>query len=205
MNAVGRNGRHKQMGLAARADIYRTTDGGSTWTPFLGGANICDINVFTVTLKWNPNRENDAWFFGLTPGLGYTFLLHTTDAGISWRLTDLEGLGLGDFRGISKLVFDALDSNTVFLAVPPMTLKSTDNGSNWFLIQPQLSVIASHPSIHDRVFFSGPKGVYVSNDGGETLTFLTQRSGLALASIVIDPVTGALFYGSSTGVYKYVQ
>jgi hypothetical protein len=203
MNGVKRSLLDPSLGLAAAFGLYRTSDGGSSWKPSIDRG--CDYNIFFEDIVWNPKRKDDAWFFGSTPGLGQPFLGHSTDAGVTWQGVYTEQLPISDYAGIRRVLFDAVDTNIVYLVVPPMTLKSSNNGGSWFFVQPLFSAIATHPSTHNRVYFADSKGIYSSADGGETMILLAPPLGVAWSSVLIDRVKGDIYFGTSNGVYKYVQ
>lgn len=86
------------------------------------------------------------------------------------------------------LVVDPFDSQTLYARTGlPGLLRSQDGGLHWSQIGPEVTVqaLAADPG-HPGVLFTGGRGIYRSDDRGETLA-LVALNGLLVEAIAIDP------------------
>lgn len=184
---------------AAGGGVWKTTDGGETWTPIFeyeGSASIGAIAVApsNPNLIWvgtgEANPRND-----LIDGAGIYF---SPDGGHSWQFK-----GLADAGQISSIVIDPQDPNTVLVGVlghawgPNATrgvFRTTDGGQTWQKVLyvndttgvSDLVMVPGNP----QVLFAGlwqfrrypwklesggeGSGIYRSTDGGRTWKKLTR-------------------------------
>lgn len=149
--------------------VYKTTDGGQTWTPVLQideNTGACEVaidpsNPDTVFAAMYMRRRSPYSFMSGGPEGG---LYKSTDAGKTWR--KLAG-GLPSQTGRIGIDIWAKDSKRMIAVV-----ESTESGAN---------------SIRDDRMRGG--GVFRSNDGGETWRRLSVRSPRAFyfSKIKFDP------------------
>ncbi|MEM7588004.1 MAG: hypothetical protein AAF560_31740 [Acidobacteriota bacterium] len=102
-------------GLAGGGGIYRSLDGGDTWSlAGLEGANVQSVTI-------DPQRPTTIY-------LGTTFFPYkSTDGGETWtRMPD----GL-DRSSVLDVVIDPADSDTLYAATTGGVFLSTDGGENW--------------------------------------------------------------------------
>ena len=185
-----------QRYFVAGADggIWRTSDGGASWTPVATEMPTTAIGALAIA----PSDEaliyagsGEANFANHSRyGLG---LFKSADGGDSWQL-----LGESDFAGrcISSIVVHPSDADTLYVGV-------TRAGGF-----PEMAAAKEHPG---RL---GPRGVFKSSDGGQSWTHLSgglpERSATSLA---LDPVNpnvlyagiGRIFGDSANGLYKSVD
>lgn len=132
-------------GPAAMWALYRTTDGGTTWQPVGSSlAHLAGDKVYGATLL-----GSTLW---LTTAKGQ--LLRTTDAGLTWTITDLPTGGPA-----GQLAFrDA--ANGLLLATNNTLYGTTDGGQSW------QAVAGSGPRrAQGIVAVPGSAGTYISFDG----------------------------------------
>jgi photosystem II stability/assembly factor-like uncharacterized protein len=132
-------------GTASTWAIYRTTDGGTTWQPVGSSlAHQAGDKVYSATLL-----GSTLW---LTTAKGQ--LLRTTDAGLTWTITDLPTGGVA-----GQLAFrDA--ANGLLLATNNTLYGTTDGGQSW------QAVAGSGPRrAQGLVAVPGSAGTYLSFDG----------------------------------------
>src|SRR5262245_31328335 len=178
----------------ADGGVWRTTDGGATWTPLTDGMPTTAIGA----LAMDPTNEN-VLYAGTGEGnfanhsrygLG---VLKSTDGGASWQL-----LASATFAGrcFSRIAVNPASPLTVYAAV-------TQAGGF-----PALAAAKGHPGA------SGPKGAFKSVDGGVSWTQLSGGlPGLDATDLAIDPVAPGTLYAAigypfgsaANGVYKSVD
>ncbi|MFT6000580.1 MAG: photosystem II stability/assembly factor-like uncharacterized protein [Neolewinella sp.] len=204
--------------------VWKTTDGGQTWTNISDGHFGGSIGAVAVH-ESNPNiiyagggektvRGNVSYGYGVWK---------TIDGGKTW-----EQMGLKDSRHISRIRIDKNDPNLVYAAVmgdlykdteERGIYKSTDGGKNWKRVlfagagagAVDLSIDPSNP----RVMFastwkirrtpygldSGGEGsaLWRSTDGGDTWTDISANKGLpkglwGINAVAVSPVDGNRIY-----------
>jgi photosystem II stability/assembly factor-like uncharacterized protein len=204
--------------------VWKTQDGGQTWTNISDGAFGGSIGSVAVH-ESNPNiiyvgggektvRGNVSYGYGVWK---------TIDGGKNW-----EHMGLKDSRHISRIRIDKNDPNLVYAAVmgdlfkdseERGVYKSTDGGKNWKRVlfagagagAVDLSVDSSNP----RVMFastwkirrtpysleSGGEGsaLWRSTDAGDTWTDISGNKGLptglwGINAVTVSPVDGNRVY-----------
>lgn len=176
----------------ADGGVWRTTDGGSTWTVLTDEMPTSAVGALAL----DPNDENilyvgtgEANFaYHSRFGLG---IFKSTDGGDTWQ-----HLAEADFggRSISRIIVDPSDSSVVYAAV-------THAGG--FL--PEGSAAKHHPDA------DGPLGVFKSTDGGANWTHLLNGlPDLDATDMAIQPDDpqvlyagiGNIFGDSQNGIYK---
>ncbi len=172
--------------------IFRTTDGGKTWTKVLskdentGGIDVVfdphNPNVVFASL-WQARRQ--PWFFSSGgPGSG---LYRSEDNGVTWK--HLEGNGLPDgILGKIGIAVSGADSNRVYAMIEAKEgglFRSEDAGQNWSRINEDgrfrqrawyFSKVYADPKSADTVYLLNT-GAFRSVDGGKTFTLLPARHG----------------------------
>jgi photosystem II stability/assembly factor-like uncharacterized protein len=180
---------------AASGGIFKTTDGGMNWTPIFDDQAFLSIGDIEISrndneLVWVGTGEVNAGGGSLAYDGDGIYL--SKDGGLTW-----ENKGLTHVGGISKILIDPNDDNTVFAATMGKLFKNnnergvyrtTNGGENWeqiLFVSDSTGVIdmAIHPSIGDIVYaatwerirrpnkrqYGGvTSGLYRSLDGGDT-------------------------------------
>ena len=172
---------------AATGGVWKTTDGGMTWTPLTDGQtslNMGDIaiapsnHLIVYAGTGEPNFSGDCYY-----GRG---ILKSTDGGATWTLlTGNSGNNEFDREGIAKIVVHPTDPNTVYVAV------------------------------HNRCangIWSQNGGIWKTTDGGTTWTNTTASisTDMPYSDLIMDPTDpttlyaaiGEQFGSSVNGVYK---
>jgi photosystem II stability/assembly factor-like uncharacterized protein len=121
---------------AASGGVWKTTNGGTTWTPVFDSEGSYSIGVVVLDPKspsvvWVGTGENNS-----QRSVGYgDGVYRSDDGGKSWK-----NMGLKRSEHIGKIVIHPRDSNTVYVAAQgPLwgpggdrgLYKTTDGGKNW--------------------------------------------------------------------------
>lgn len=181
-------GEHPERG------VYKTTDGGKSWTKSL----FVNNKTGAAELIMDPNNPNKLfaamwehrrkpWTFKSGgPGSG---LYMTVDGGENWKkLTDKEGLPKGDLGRIG-LAMSAANSKTVYALIESKKnalYKSEDGGYSWKMINDDMNEIGNRPfyyaelyadPINENRVYSIFTYVNVSEDGGKSFKELMPAYG----------------------------
>lgn len=175
----------------ADGGVWKTIDGGTTWTPVTDHMPTTAIGAIAV----DPN--NDQVVYVGTGEANYANhsryglgIYKATDGGATW--TQLAENTFGG-RTFSKIVIDPQNTSVLYAAVAR---------AGGF---PALAGAKGHPGAN------GPVGVFKSNDGGVTWTHLTNGIPAVEASdvsinrqnpSVVYAAIGNIFGNSANGVYK---
>lgn len=172
--------------------IYRTTDGGQTWTKVLGK----DQNTGAIDVVFDPHNPNtlfaalyqvrrQPWFFS-SGGEG-SGLYRSTDGGNTWQHLQGHGLPEGVLGRIGVTVSGA-DSGRVYALIEAKEggiFRSDDGGDNWTKINDDLrfrqrawyfSSIYADPRAADTLYVLNT-GLFRSVDGGKEFKLLPARHG----------------------------
>jgi photosystem II stability/assembly factor-like uncharacterized protein len=172
--------------------IFRTADGGKTWTKVLskdentGGIDVVfdphNPNILFASL-WQARRQ--PWFFSSGgPGSG---LYRSEDNGVTWK--HLEGNGLPDgILGKIGITVSGADSNRVYAILEAKEgglYRSDDAGQHWTRVNDDgrfrqrawyFSKVYADPKSADTVYLLNT-GLFKSVDGGKTFNLLPARHG----------------------------
>jgi photosystem II stability/assembly factor-like uncharacterized protein len=179
-------------GSNAERGVFRTTDGGKTWTKVLSkGEETGAIDV--VFDPHNPNTlfaalwqvRRQPWF--LSSGGEGSGLYRSTDAGNTWQQLKGHGLPEGILGRIGVTVSGA-DSDRIYAIIEAKEggiFRSEDGGETWSKINDDLrfrqrawyfSKIYADPRAADTLYVLNT-GLFRSVDGGKTFKLLPARHG----------------------------
>jgi hypothetical protein len=212
---------------AASGGVWKTTNGGSTFTPIFDGVGSLSIGALAL----DP-RDSDVLYVGTgeaSPGGGsVTYpgdgVWKTTDGGLTWQ-----HLGLEESVYIGRIVLNPQAPDTVFVAAmgnlfsrnPERGVyRSTDGGLTWSRVLFVSDIagaidLAIDPATPSRIYaatwerirfpnqriYGGPgSGLWRSLNGGDTWTRLT--SGLPAASTEPSRIGVAVSPSSPATVYS---
>lgn len=185
---------------AASGGIFKTTDGGITWSPIFDEQEMLSIGDIAISknntdIVWVGTGEVNAGGGSLAyDGDG---IYKSEDGGATWEIK-----GLPDVGSIGKVLIDPNDENTLFVgAMGPLfkndlnrgVYKTEDGGTTWeqkLFVSDSTGVIdmAIHPSNGNIVYaaswervrrperndyFGETSRIYRSTDGGDNWTELT--------------------------------
>ena len=154
---------------AGRNFIYKSTNGGSSWTTTNGG-NTLDGN-FAIAMDISYTNNNKVFVATAPSSTSRGNIFRTDNGGTSW--TNITG-SLPD-RFPADLAIDPNNDNIVYLTFygfeTPHIFKSTNSGTDWTDINDNLpdiptpSVIVD-PDNSDHIYIGTDLGVFVSTTGG---------------------------------------
>jgi photosystem II stability/assembly factor-like uncharacterized protein len=207
---------------SAERGLYRTTDGGKTWTKALyvnERTGCADIDIdpqetqVVYAAMWEFRRK--PWTFKSGgPGSG---LHRSSDGGKTWEKVTA-GMPEGELGRIAIAVSPARPSTVYALAEAKKTalLRSDDTGKTWASVNTSgtigerpfyFSLLVADPKDYKRLYKPGLL-LYASEDGGKSFSTL----GASTFSIPYHPDTHALwidpnqtstlYVGTDGGVYK---
>ena len=184
--------------------IFRTADGGKTWTKVLGK----DENTGGIDIVFDPHNPNivfaalwqarrQPWFFSSGgPGSG---LYRSEDNGVTWK--QLQGNGLPDgILGKIGIAVSGADPNRVYAIIEAKEgglYRSDDAGQKWTRVNDDgrfrqrawyFSKVYADPKSADTVYILNT-GAFRSVDGGKTFNLLPARHG-DHHGLWIDPTNG---------------
>lgn len=183
--------------------VYKTTDGGATWTPVNNGIS----HPFVAALAIDPQAPTTlyagmAWNYGLYKSI---------DGGASWQHTGLM------YSDIYSIAIDPRNPTIVYAGTGRGMRKSIDGGINWsqpnggfpniivraVVIDPlDSSTVYAAAVDFANNFADNQGGVFKSTDWGETWALLWPME-LNYWSLAVDPVTPTtLFAAASSGLVE---
>ncbi len=173
--------------------VFRTTDGGKTWTKTL----FKDENTGAIDLAMDPHNPNvvfaamwqarrQPWNFSSGgPGSG---LYRSDDSGVTWKQLQGNGLPEGILGRIGISVSGA-DSNRIYASIENKDAggiyRSEDGGEKWTRVNEDgrfrqrawyFSKVFADPKSPDTVYVLNT-GAFKSVDGGKTFNLLPARHG----------------------------
>ncbi|MBA2585772.1 MAG: glycosyl hydrolase, partial [Chthoniobacterales bacterium] len=172
--------------------IFRTTDGGKSWTKVLakdentGGVEVVfdphNSNIVFAAL-WQTRRQ--PWFFS-SGGAG-SGLFRSEDGGVTWK--QLQGNGLPDgILGRIGVAVSGADANRICAIIEAKEggiYKSDDAGEHWVRVNDDgrfrqrawyFSKVYADPKSPDALYVLNT-GLFRSVDGGKTFNLLPARHG----------------------------
>ena len=197
-----------QDGTAERG-VYRTTDGGRTWTRVLGDGSAGASDVYV-------DYADPQWTFALLPAAAGTGAFKSSDGGANWQA--IGGRGLGEGGRINAFTVASGTHGRRLYAIAGaggrgagargparrVLYRSDDGGETWTLGTSELASAAgkmyADPQHPDVVYLMGT-AVYRSVDGGRHVAaFWGAPSGADPRFLWIDPTNSRrIFAGVDQG------
>lgn len=178
----------KLWGDSEERGLYKTTDGGETWTRLLyanESTGATDVQMDPT----NPNKlfasmwQFRRWPYFFKSGGEGSGLFVSHDAGATWeQLTEEDGLPAGEL-GRSAFAISRSDPNRVYALIEAkesVLSRSDDGGRTWSTVNSDFDIndrpfyyndIAVDPQNPDRVYRVGSR-VKMSIDGGRNFDFI---------------------------------
>jgi len=174
------------LAAAARAGIYKTVNGGATWS--LSRTGLTDLDILSLLADQNlPNT----FYAGGAAGK----IFKSVDGGASWFSTPAE-----PGAPVNVLVMDPRPGPTIFAGTGAGILRTTDRGETWVarnegLIDVHVQALAIDFSLPQTTLYAGTQsngtngGFFKSVDSG--VTWVRMNRGLPdknVGSVVREPV-----------------
>lgn len=141
-------------------DIYRSKDGGKTWTT-LPGMHGKSVRSFAVGAA-----DHKILIAGALDGV-----YRSVDQGDTW--VQISPPHHAEIKNVESVAIDPLDSNVIYSGTWHLPWKTTDGGKSWHSIHTGLIVdsdifsIIIDPQAPQTVYASACSGIYRSDNGGE--------------------------------------
>lgn len=173
--------------------VYRTRDGGDTWTRLAGGLPQGIVGKVGVTVS--PANPRRVWALVEADSGG---LFRSEDGGDTWRRVNSEDRVRSRPFYYTHLRADPRDTSTVYVLTQAL-LRSTDGGSKFSQIP------VPHGDVHDiwinplnpEIFaISDDGGTVVTLNGGRTFSSMYNQPTAELYEVVVDNQTPYYLYGS---------
>ena len=198
--------------------LYKTTDGGKTWT-----GSLIKVGEYTgcsdvVMDPKNPDillaatHQRQRKYFGMVHGGPESAMWRSVDAGKTWtKVTagipqgDLGRIGLNYAPSNPNMIYAMIEANEGRGGL----FRSTDNGITWERRNPSesqgqyYSKVVVDPANADRIYVMNVN-IQVSDDGGRTLTSLpTRNKHVDNHEIWVDPKNNNHYLvGCDGGIYE---
>ncbi|MBX0329989.1 hypothetical protein K2Z83_20180 [Oscillochloris sp. ZM17-4] len=171
--------------------IYRTQDGGASWSQVGANAAANDIAVHPTL----PTR--------IIVGGWYGIIQSSTDGGTTWG----PSIALPGAPKISQLAFHPTNPDIIFAATELGAYRSADGGGTWSSSSQGITgeVVSVHfdPSTPSTLYaVDRSSTVYRSTDGGATWSAYGGFVANSITSLAIDPSTSGLIYVATYGTLQ---
>ena len=190
----------------ARGGVWRSGDGGDTWTPMFDQQPVLGIGE-PGGIAIDPN-DTDTIYAGTSardqsaePGTVHqptAGLFKSADGGASWiqlgtgyPATNTGNAGIFIGQNVNVIIVDPADSNVLYLAASTGVYTSADGGQNWAAAtgtggDSRALVLDLTSPPNARILHAGVdgSGVFRSTDGGATFTQTLSPTTPVLASAV---------------------
>lgn len=179
------------MFAATQEGLYRTADGGTSWSAVTSGNVILPADCVIIA----PGAP--ATLYAAKSGTG---VFKSTDDGFTWTTANN---GLTD-NTIRVLVIDPTSPETIYIGTDTAIFRSVDGANSWSALDlpvadPEIDAIAIDGSDPDTIYAgTNGAGILKSTDGGLSWSVLT--SGLAnlyVHAIAIDPSNSDVLYAGT--------
>ena len=175
--------------------LYKTTDGGETWTRLASGLPDSPLGKIGVTVS--PANPQRVWATVEADEKGGVY--RSDDGGRTWQLLN-DGFNMTARQYYYGHVFaDPLDANTVYTFCAKYFYKSTDGGLTYSEVQ------TPHSDYHDlwidpkdplRMVNGSDGGAAVTFNGGRTWSSLDNQPTAQFYAVITDNTVPYRIYGS---------
>jgi photosystem II stability/assembly factor-like uncharacterized protein len=197
---------------SATGGIWRTTNGGNTWSERSADFPALPISSFASDASgaviYAGTGESVSTFYS-SIGNG---IFKSIDKGLTWQQLSSTNNN-ADFSIVTRLVVDPNNSNTIVATTVPHNLskneissimRSVDGGATWskvLEVEGDLEQVIATPSNFNILYASeNSKGIWKSTNGG--VTWFLSSSGMSpqgRIEISVSPVNGSVVFAAAEG------
>jgi photosystem II stability/assembly factor-like uncharacterized protein len=187
------------------AKIYRTTNGGQTWTTLTNGLPTTDMS--RIGLHMSGLNHNTLFASIVNPSQQLEGIYKTTNAGNTWTSIDISGLppdvmgGFGWYFG--QIRVNPANDNDIFILGVDLW-RTTDGGTSWNMATPSWDQYIVHADKHDMIFLSPTSfllaadgGLYKSVDNGLNWTDADVTPSTQIYRVNFNPHVPGEYYGGA--------
>lgn len=186
---------------AATGGVWKTTDGGATWTCLTD--EFPNLSANTLAMAASNTNVIFAGTGESFPGGTYlkgSGIFKSTNKGANWiQLASTDGIE--DFEYVNRILIDPTDENIVIAATESGIMKSIDGGTTWNKVYSSVygvEDLREDPTDFTKLYAAeNSVGVIKSVDAGDTWT--SSYIGMGLGDrfeIAVSPVNPAKIYAS---------
>jgi len=176
--AVDPNNTQRIYACCSSGGVWRSTNGGSTWTDINQGLG----SNFTSAVAVDPNNSNVIYLCtgDHDTGLQGAGLYRSTNMGNSWVLT-----GLTTIRWASRIIVHPTNSQVVYAATNQGVYKSVNAGVDWTNVRSgNCTDLVMNPSAPDTLYCGvRGTGIYKTTNGGTSWTLLSGKPSDAFTRV----------------------
>jgi photosystem II stability/assembly factor-like uncharacterized protein len=195
--------------------LYRSFDGGATWSNPLGSAQLAGTSIRTIAIDPNSSGAGlTATVYVANGGTNNCGLWCSSDSGTTWtRLRQVH-------NGIYDIAIDSsTHPSTLYITEDHGTFKSTDSGTSWILIHGILA--GSHNRlrvVNSVLYLLGPgdpdHNLYKSLDRGMTWVHIITRclaprhetcantNNIGFSVFAVDPLNPQVIVAGNQALYR---
>jgi len=166
--------------------IYRSTDGGTTWTRLGGGLPAASTNLGRMGVAVAPSNSNRVYVIAVNTTGNFAGFWTSTNGGSSFtRITNTSFLSSSQSTygwWFGRIWVDPASSQRAWVAGVPM-LETLDAGANWrrnTTFHVDQHGMAWDSRVSGRVYIGNDGGVYRSSSGGSLTGSWTKASSLPI-------------------------
>lgn len=174
---------------APSGNLWKTTDGGSTWNsvtdglsnPGVGGVAVSPTNGNIVYVLTGDGDSYNPGYLVYDYGSSRASIgvFKSTDGGTSWTQTGPLYTG-GDYEG-HRLTVSGSNGNYLFAATSQGIYRTTDGGTNWTQVKTgEHWDIKFKPGDDSVVYASSGTAIFYSTQGGRSGTWLTATTDFSV-------------------------
>lgn len=181
-------------GHSGNGVILRSTDEGKTWSEVFNAPPEEMVALYDITFR------DDRNIIATGGTVDKQYICKSSDAGITWKLIQLEAIGLNSFMVPEAVSFANRDTG-IIAGHYGLILRTTDGGNNWEVKNalPYLSEVnvpdydAAEFARDNTVYVTGASGIILrSKDYGVTWEKLTKGANVHMTDVsFISPLNGA--------------
>ncbi len=186
------------------SDVYKTTDGGATWTHLTNGLPNTEESRVGLSIS---QSDPDVLYAIYVAGADQHILdvYKTTDGGLNWGALNVTSNGLdtnvhGGFGWyFGEVYVNPYDDDHIVVTGVEM-FHSVDGGSTWSQNVPDWFTYEVHADKHD-VLFLGPDSYIIATDGGLYKTIDHGQNWDDIENIAVSQFYHVAVDPNSSGVY----